>query len=443
MQTKVISEHERIPYDSDSLRDYWGEGMRLSGQSKGQERWFFRWEWRTPAWGEGLPPSQDVLSSGGAGYYASYVIGAQWLDAEHSIPLVVTPKEGCARIDFLRMFSQSLASGIASEEFAKIYTVDLDQPRIVAPELRSVLSPLIVVHFLSVVRTVVRQGLKRDYIVREENLNKVKGRIDMMRNERTNVREQRFDRVCCRYQEYSEDIPENRLIKKALLFAREVVRGVSSSSSALELDHIVGQCLAAFARVDDQIEPWEVRSVKNHKLYKGYCEAIRLAQMILRRYDYSITQVTAQRQESCPVFWLDVALLYEHYVLGLLRAAYGERIEYQAKGRTGYPDFVCYAPKLIMDTKYMPQIAEQGVKTEIIRQLSGYARDRGLFADAPAALVPCLVLYPRADNLGQASQETNPFIGKSLETLLEEAEGEQAAWGFYRLAVPLPTITPQ
>lgn len=41
-----MQEHEKIPYDSLSFQDYWGEGMRLPGQSKGLDRWFFQWQWR-------------------------------------------------------------------------------------------------------------------------------------------------------------------------------------------------------------------------------------------------------------------------------------------------------------------------------------------------------------------------------------------------------------
>lgn len=37
----------------------------------------------------------------------------------------------------------------------------MEQPRIKAPELKSVLSPLIVVHFLSIVKEIVKRGLKK------------------------------------------------------------------------------------------------------------------------------------------------------------------------------------------------------------------------------------------------------------------------------------------
>ena len=42
------------------------------------------------------------------------------------------------------------------------------------------------------------------------------------------------------------------------------------------------------------------------------------------------------------------------------------------------------------------------------------------------------MIYPK---LGKAE---NPFLGKAIEELLLEEEKE--AWGFYRIAVPLPTL---
>ena len=32
-----MQEHEKIPYDSLAFQEYWGEGLRLPGQSKGLE----------------------------------------------------------------------------------------------------------------------------------------------------------------------------------------------------------------------------------------------------------------------------------------------------------------------------------------------------------------------------------------------------------------------
>ena len=423
----LYQEHQQLAGIS-SPHEKWKEGMRLPSKQE-KDRWFFRWQWN------GIFPGEEdekAETEEEAGYYTTYVIGAQWFDDEE--PLVVTPKAGCSKIDFLQLFSRCLQAGFELEAFSEIYGIDMEQPRIKAPELQSVLSPLIVVHFLSVVRAIVQGGLKKDYIQREENLKKVKGHISVLRHERTNVLRKRPDKVFCRYQEYSVDIPENRLLKKALNFVRQLLQTLPHSESRSSLEHTLNQCLSAFAHVSDEIEVWELKHLKHQKLFRTYSEAIRLAQLILRRYDYSLTNIQSS-EEDCPVFWLDMPLLYEHYVLGLLREAYGNQILYQAKGSTGYPDFICLDPRLVIDTKYIPSLGSKSkISSDIIRQLAGYARDRKLFKKCPTEHIPCLVIYP------EEGSEGNPFRDKPLRKLLYEIEEEKSAWGFYRLAVPLPTL---
>ena len=420
-------EHQRLDGIS-SPHEKWKEGMRLPSKQE-KDRWFFRWQWNGIFPGE---EDEEAETDKRAGYYTTYVIGAQWFDDEK--PLVVTPKAGCSKIDFLQLFSRCLQAGFELEAFSEIYGIDMEQPRIKTPELQSVLSPLIVVHFLSVVRAIVQGGLKKDYIQREENLKKVKGHISVLRHERTNVLRKRPDKVFCRYQEYSVDIPENRLLKKALHFVRQLLQTFPHSESRSSLEHTLNQCLSAFAHVSDEIEVWELKHLKHQKLFRTYSEAIRLAQLILRRYDYSLTNIQSS-EEDCPVFWLDMPLLYEHYVLGLLREAYEDQILYQAEGSTGLPDFICLDPRLVIDTKYIPSLGSKSkISPDIIRQLSGYARDRKLFKDPVTEPIPCLVIYP------EEGSERNPFRDKPLRELLLEIEEEKSAWGFYRLAVPLPTL---
>lgn len=424
-------EHQRLDCIS-SPHEKWKEGMRLPSKQE-KDRWFFRWQWN------GIFPGEEdekAETEEEAGYYTTYVIGAQWFDDEE--PLVVTPKAGCSKIDFLQLFSRCLQAGFELEAFSEIYGIDMEQPHIKAPELQSVLSPLIVVHFLSVVRAIVQGGLKKDYIQREENLKKVKGHISVLRHERTNVLRKRPDKVFCRYQEYSVDIPENRLLKKTLNFVRQLLQTFPHSESRSSLEHTLNQCLSAFAHVSDEIEVWELKHLKHQKLFRTYSEAIRLAQLILHRYDYSLTNIQSS-EEDCPVFWLDMPLLYEHYVLGLLREAYEDQILYQAKGSTGYPDFICLDPRLVIDTKYIPSLGSKSkISSDIIRQLAGYARDRKLFKKCPTEHIPCLVIYP------EEGTETNPFLrdGKPIpiDELLQRIEEEKSAWRFYRLAVPLPVL---
>lgn len=153
------------------------------------------------------------------GYYASYMIGAEWIDDKEA--LVVTTKKGMEKIDFLTMFITCFTSDLSVEAFSEIYNIDCEAPTIHAPSLKGVLSPLIVLHFLGVVSRI--RSLKKGYVHYRENLKKIKGHIKVMKNERKNIAVKRFDRVFCDYDEYTADIPENRLIKKALLFSKQIL----------------------------------------------------------------------------------------------------------------------------------------------------------------------------------------------------------------------------
>lgn len=374
------------------------------------------------------------------GYYASFKIGAEWID-EHEA-LVVTTKRGMESIDFLQMFMFCFSSNLAIEEFSSIYTIDFERPAIEAPSLKSVVSPLIVFHFLNVVSRI--KSLKKDYVFHSENLKKVKGHIRMLQNDRKNISTKRFDRVFCDYDEYSEDIPENRLIKKALLFSQKLLVNlvtVNRSCSAMMLK--LTRCLALFENVGAEVQYREVGNIKGHKLFKEYAEAIRLAKLVLRHFDYNIQNVKTENNKVVP-FTLDMSLLYEHYVFGLLYQAYNNKISYQSKGKTGYPDFLFKSDsyRAILDTKYIPKYDDMSLDTYVIRQLCGYARDIRILkkigyedidekSDIPN--VPCIIIYPEEGDLF-----CNPFIDNQLENLC--GKPEKGILHFYKIPVSLPTI---
>ncbi len=139
-----------------------------------------------------------------------------------------------------------------------------------------------------------------------------------------------------------------------------------------------------------------------------------------------------------------MSLLYEHYVFGLLYQAYNNKISYQSKGKTGYPDFLFKSDsyRAILDTKYIPKYDDMSLDTYVIRQLCGYARDIRILkkigyedidekSDIPN--VPCIIIYPEEGDLF-----CNPFIGNQLENLC--GKPEKGILHFYKISVPLPTI---
>ena len=374
------------------------------------------------------------------GYYASYVIGAEWIDDKEA--LVVTTKRGMEEIDFLTMFMTCFSSDLPVESFAEIYDIDCETPVIHAPSLKGVLSPLIVLHFLGVVCRI--KSLKKGYVHYCKNLKKVKGHIQVMNNERKNIASKRFDRVFCNFDEYTVDIPENRLIKKALLFSSQILRTITENHSiGNKVKLMLSKSLALFENVSDEVQIKEVSLIKGHKLFSEYNEAIRLAKLILRRCDYSISKISSL-DENIPPFTLDMSLLYEHYVYGLLNEAYGDKISYQFKGKTGFPDFLYCTTgfKAILDTKYIPKYETSSLDNNVIRQLSGYSRDipilrhlgyKDIDEESPIPNVPCIIIYPKEGNVVR-----NPFVKKKLRDLCTTPVRKLAR--FYKICIPLPVM---
>lgn len=365
---------------------------------------------------------------------ASYFIGAAWLIPDE-LAVVVTPK--VPDIDFVQMFLSALEVDTQKESnyFAQCYGIQFDEPSIETNEELNQLTPLLVLHFLSLLERLVKHGLKKDYLLHEENLKaKVKGRILFGKHLKTNVFQQRSDRMYCQYQEYTDDIPENRLLKKALLFSERILDRCDSlkrQSQYPDLQLRLNRLKASFSHISDDIEPYQVQKLSSNKLFKGYKEAIRVAKMILRRFDYSIREASSE-QHSTPPFWIDMARLYEMWVLHRLQKLGINPIMFQEAGFYGrqVADFVIREENLILDAKYKPKYVEDWVDIDDIRELSGNARDDRLLPNLPEDYSPrCIILYP--GNTDELKPESD---------ILFEQQGQKIPHyrNFYKISVPLP-----
>ncbi len=158
------------------------------------------------------PEYLGLSSSWDVGYY----IGAKWIK-ENEIAIVVNPK--VKDLDYLKMFMQCFNNPITSKNISKIYGIDFNKPTIQIPSNSFELTPLIIIHFLNLVKKIVKKGLKRDYIWVENNLNsKIKGKVLINQTIKQNIIKSRPDRTYCKYQEHSQNCLENKLIKKTLDF---------------------------------------------------------------------------------------------------------------------------------------------------------------------------------------------------------------------------------
>ncbi len=80
---------------------------------------------------------------------------------------------------------------------------------------QTTLLDLFISHFARQLERQLRQGLLRDYRDIDDTLDQVRGRIDLVRQQRENLFKPQ--RLACRYSELITDIPVNRLLHSALL----------------------------------------------------------------------------------------------------------------------------------------------------------------------------------------------------------------------------------
>ena len=372
---------------------------------------------------------------------ASYYIGAEWLTDNKAV--IVTPK--MQDIDHIKMFLSALRFSPSASYFSKFYGINFSGQKIESKNLDGIITPLILIHFLFSVKRLLEKGLKKGYVTREENFKaKINGKVMMSAHYNKNVTNHRADRIMCCFQEYSTDIPENRLIKKALLFAKRVIATMPSLQCHKmfpEVHQLLQSSLAAFNYVSENIDTSSVKSVQKNKLYSDYGTAIKLAKQLLKRYDYSIDSIN-NNKNLVPPFWIDMSRLYEVYVYGLLEKAYPGKIKFQVKGhyRTAV-DFLKMDEKLIMDTKYKPyyDISNSGIIDDI-REISGYARDENILkelgiSESDQNYVPdCLIIYPKMEDCCPITTFDNN------KPLLLESKHLNSFRKFHKICVPVPKI---
>ena len=384
----------------------------------------------------------------------NYYVGAGWL-REGEVPVKVRPKmnrEGRV-LDHLKMLVTCLGNADVAPHVGELYEMDLTAPPVLLPKQDDLLTPMLVAHFLYLVKEVVRQGLRKGYnpVVRELR-GRVKGKIEVAKTLRQGVFRGRPLVMACAYEEFSLDIPDNRLLKQALRFAGRYLQAYPALED--DLVPLLRYCEPAFAEVGESEGADLKERPGRNPLYRGYDEALRVGRLLLRRFGFSLLEAGTESngQVAVPPHWLDMSRLFEMYLLGLLRAQYGARVLYgadQAKGNYGLPDFLLTGETpWVVDAKYKRAYQWQDYLPKDVRQLSGYARDRGVLrrlgfvGDAQdTAVVRCLIVYPQRLDGGPELAELVE-VGFPGEDKMSEFVIKQFT-RFYKLAVRLPELASQ
>lgn len=365
---------------------------------------------------------------------AGFHVGITWLK-EGQVALQVCPK--ISNIDFLTMFMTCLKcrDNVVQDKIMQIYGIDFKKPAIDMNGLHLEITPFIIIHFLSLLESIIKKGLKHNYVFEEDNLQgKLRGKLVFSQHFKKNVLNQRLDMNYCRYQEYSVDCTENKILKKALTFAEGYLQRHKLNLSK-ELTYLIHQGKNVFAEVNENCTAAEIERFRVNPLFKEYARAISVAKLILKRFGYDVQRIEKQ-SNMIPPFWIDMPLLFETYILGLLTEKYGSGIKYHISTHGNEIDFGKPDEQMIIDTKYIYHWDDM-VNHDNIRQLSGYARNKQIRRKLlgyvnETDILPCMILYPSVDGIEKFLQEyllDEPC--KEIETYLK----------FHKLGIKLPEKT--
>ena len=359
----------------------------------------------------------------------SYFIGAFWLndkdnkEEHYTKSVIIKPK--IENIDFMRMFSKCFEYSAIIKDFDKIYNINFEEKPIEHKDNKLIndLDILIAFHFLRTLEVELHNGLKKNFIRREENLqSKIKGKIIFSKHINKNIMRGREDKIYCSYLDYDINCLENRILKRALKICASKIQEIKNS--------LYFYCISFFNEVSDELSISEINNVKLNPLYKRYKLLIELAIKIIKLKRYK----DACNENEAPPFWIDMSLLFEKYVYALMLENIGDsKIIYQKSYNKKFvPDFIIKGKyNYIADTKYKEIYNEDNFETSNIYQLSGYARVNDIikeFSEDILNYIPeCLIIYP-------SNSKTNDTIN------INEKEPIKDLVRFYKLGISLPEI---
>lgn len=351
--------------------------------------------------------------------------------------LYVAPKfdTNSAPTNYLKMLSSCLRHPATLGHTKELFDIDLKSAPITINQAKDLITPLIVVQFLRIVSQIVKKGLQKGYYpITENKRSTIKGKVLIAKTIKQNHLKNKNLYTWCNYQEFGLNNPQNRLLKKALQFVQHYSQ--VAVASGLPLNSLLNYVNPAFEFIRNDFDPREIKQIKYNPFFSEYNDAVKLAKILLKRFGYQLNSVQDTGIVEVPPFWIDMSKLFELFVFCKLHDALtpGDII-YQAKGNYGELDFLktTAGEEIIIDAKYKPHYAKGNYDIDNIRQLSAYARDKGLLKKLSIhpgnwgfSMLSCLIIHP-----DQTANE-NLLESNLLDRPITEFER------FYKVGIFLP-----
>lgn len=378
-------------------------------------------------------------------FETSYFVGANWL-IEDKLPILVKPKfdslAGAVELDYLKILFEALRNTESIEHLDQLVFINFNQQPILIEQKLDMLTPLLVVQYIHLLKKIVRKGLKHSYYKVHRNLHsKIKGKVLVSETIKRNHTKNRMLNTYCSFEEFGLNHPENKLLKKALNIGLKHLFEVQRAQKDLgDIDEVIRFIQPAFHNITDDIDVRDIKAFKPNSLFKEYNDALLLGQKILKRFGYNISKTFNDKVET-PPFWIDMSKLFELYVLEKLKKRFPGKSEvmYQPKVNGHIPDYLlkCDKYKMVVDAKYK-KYSDQSITIDDIRQVSGYARMKGVYAKLGLGTeselkqnLDCLIIYPDQKDSANADFVETDFNIKPEKNYL----------GIYKVGIKLPTIS--
>lgn len=334
----------------------------------------------------------------------SYFIGLDWVETNKSA-VYVAPKlnDKKKEVDFVSMLLSSLRHETVNKELEGLFVVKWDKPTIEITQKQDLLTPFLVVEYLSLLKHIVRKGLKKSYYKVEQNLQgRVRGKVQVSKTIKQNAFKNKNLFTYCSFDEFGINNKENRLLKKALQFIRRYLPTYAQLNNHKDLQDTFNYINPSFTQVSDQIEITEIKHTKTNVFYKEYEQALYLAKLILKRFGYNISNAVNDIVQT-PPFWIDMSKLFELYVFSKLKEVFPQKNEVKFQQKIYYRkiDYILKSNddqyKMVIDAKYKPQYTNCHPSIEDLRQISAYARMTKVYSLLEVehnSIIDCLIIYP-------------------------------------------------
>lgn len=284
-------------------------------------------------------------------------------------------------------------------------------------EQRDELVEAIVPGFVAQVRRALQRGVLQGYRTEEEALQTVRGRIRF--DEQLRRRQGRILPLELRFDEYTTDVEENRLLKAAIHHLRRIRLRSARSRHALEAFE---DALSEVRLVE--FDPRRLPTVHWTRLNQRYRPAIELAKLILRAVSFEL----GHGATPASAFLLDMNQVVENFVVVALRDALrlsarsfpqgnaGRWLALDARGRVRLkPDLSWWDGNhclFVGDVKYK-RVNVAGVLHPDLYQLLAYT----IASDLPGGLL----IYAAGEREPAIHEIVNP--GKRLEVVTLDLSG--------------------